>query len=248
MRRNELFPQEIVAVASGTPSHVFLTNPSVQYIYRYLTRFVVDSCQRYFRRQPADLQILDWGCGKGHVTLLLRELGVEPVSCDLVSEKDDSSFGQATPLIEQFGIKVVPLKDDVELPFPDASFDAVISMGVLEHVKDDAGSLCEIHRVLRPNGLFFCFFLPSALSWTQRTVRLQGNYYHDRLYLKRKVSAMLRTKKFQILDFWRRQLFPKNEVRYVFPRIWDRLDQFLSERTPLGLLATNMEFVAKKEE
>lgn len=40
------------------------------------------------------------------------------------------------------------------LPFPDASFDAVVSTLVLCSVEDVARSLAEVRRVLRPNGQF----------------------------------------------------------------------------------------------
>lgn len=246
MRGRERFPAKIVAVAKGTESHSFLTNPAIQFIYRYLTRFVVEASSEHFEREPSELRILDWGCGKGHITLLLRELGVTPCSCDLLTEQDDSSFGQTTPLLTTFGIDVLPLTHPSSLPFPDASFDVVVSMGVLEHVNDDAASLREIHRILRPRGLFFCFFLPSKLSWTQRLARLSGDFYHDRFYSKRKIAALARAADFEVLDFWHRQLFPKNNVRYTSPEAWERFDQFLCEWTPLGLAATNVEFVARK--
>lgn len=246
MRGRERFPAEIVASANGTESHSFLTNPAIQFIYRYLTRFVVEASSVHFEREPSELRILDWGCGKGHITLLLRELGVLPLSCDMVTEKDDSAFGQSTPLVTEFGIAVVPLTDEELLPFPDASFDAVVSMGVLEHVRNDAGSLREIHRTLRPGGLFFCFFLPSTLAWTQRLAHLRGDYYHERFYSRRKISALARAAHLQVLGSWRRQLFPKNDVRYIAPGIWESLDQFLCAWTPLGWFATNLEFVARK--
>lgn len=246
MRRRERFPAAVTAAASTLRSHSFLTNPAVQLIYRYLIRFVVESSMQWLKRGPSELRILDWGCGKGHITLLLREHGVEPSSCDIVSARDDSSFGQTTPLLTQFGVEVVPLDHEVTLPFADASFDAVVSMGVLEHVKDDSASLREIHRALRPGGLFFCFFLPSALSWTQRLAHLRGDHYHDRFYSKRKISALTRAADFELLDCWHRQFFPKNHVRYFAPGIWEALDQLLCEWTPLGLAATNLEFVARK--
>jgi len=45
--------------------------------------------------------------------------------------------------------------DEDRLPFADASFDAVISAGVLDSVDDLPGALALIRRVLRPDGVFF---------------------------------------------------------------------------------------------
>ena len=42
------------------------------------------------------------------------------------------------------------------LPFVDASFDAVISVAVLEHVRDPFQCAREIARVLKPGGQLFC--------------------------------------------------------------------------------------------
>ena len=40
-----------------------------------------------------------------------------------------------------------------KLPFDDASFDVVYSVAALEHVDDPAGTVAEIHRVLKPGGV-----------------------------------------------------------------------------------------------
>lgn len=42
-----------------------------------------------------------------------------------------------------------------KLTFKNNSFDSVISLWVLEHLENPAKVFKEIHRVLRPNGLFF---------------------------------------------------------------------------------------------
>lgn len=48
--------------------------------------------------------------------------------------------------------------DEDRLPFADATFDLVVSAGVLEQVNDLPGALTLIRRVLRPDGLFLgCF-------------------------------------------------------------------------------------------
>jgi SAM-dependent methyltransferase len=46
----------------------------------------------------------------------------------------------------------VPLRADGTVPTPDASFDAVLSTQVLEHVTDPALYVSECFRVLRPGG------------------------------------------------------------------------------------------------
>ena len=44
------------------------------------------------------------------------------------------------------------------LPFEDASFDAILSFDVLEHVQDVAQTMSECHRVLRKDGRLFLVF------------------------------------------------------------------------------------------
>ena len=44
------------------------------------------------------------------------------------------------------------LIDDEHLPFPDGSFDLIISNQVLEHVWDQRLHVAEMHRVLKPGG------------------------------------------------------------------------------------------------
>jgi SAM-dependent methyltransferase len=176
----------------------------------------------------------------------LRKLGFKVVSCDIERDADDSAFGQETPIIAAENIDVIPLKDTVKLPFEPESFDIVLSMGVLEHVANDLESLREIHRILKPGGLFFCFFLPFVGSWTQYVMRFRGDNYHDRLYTKWKISSLLKETGFVLQDFWHRQLLPKNSVRYPAYRTFESADQALVRFTPLKYLATNIEFVASK--
>lgn len=228
------------------PGHAFLANPAAQLSYRALVRYVVEATAAWLGKPRSALRVLDWGCGKGHVSYLLREEGVAVVSCDRTGGGGDSAFGQRTPIVQHAGLEVVPLAHDVALPFADASFDATLSFGVLEHVPDDAGSLVELARVLRPGGLFFCFFLPYTASWTQRLAHLRGDRYHDRLYGRRQLRALLEGAGLEQLDWWFRQLLPKNSVRYPAPWRFERVDQLLTERTPLKYLATNVECVAAK--
>lgn len=49
--------------------------------------------------------------------------------------------------------------DEDRLPFADASFDLVVSAGVLDQVEDVPGALILARRALRPDGLFLAAFL-----------------------------------------------------------------------------------------
>lgn len=244
--------QQLIDLAKQEKNHAFLTNPPILLIYTYLVEYIKSVAEEWFNHANT-LKILDWGSGKGHITFLLQEAyknsGTKVVSCDIANSelaRNDSSFLQNTPIIEEKNIKVVPLEHPYELPFSDNAFDIVISMGVLEHVPQDQNSLKEINRILKPNGLLFCFFLPYQWSWTQQLAHWRGNYYHDRLYSKRQVQRMLTRANLRLLDIWHRQLLPKNSVRYpAYPR-FERVDQWLCSYTPLKCLATNIEFVAHK--
>ena len=59
-----------------------------------------------------------------------------------------------------------------ELPFPDGAFDAVYTMGTIEHIDEYVQAIAEVHRVLRPGGRAIIgvphkwnLFLRPALVW-----------------------------------------------------------------------------------
>lgn len=60
--------------------------------------------------------------------------------------------------------------DEDRLPFAEASFDLVVSAGVLDSVNDLPGALTLIRRVLRPDGLFLGAFVGAGSLATLRAV------------------------------------------------------------------------------
>ena len=57
------------------------------------------------------------------------------------------------------------LADAAAMPFPDDSFDAIVSINVLEHVANLRQVLAECRRVLRQTGLMFFHFPPFYSPW-----------------------------------------------------------------------------------
>ncbi|QDV32510.1 class I SAM-dependent methyltransferase [Tautonia plasticadhaerens] len=153
------------------------------------------------------------------------------------------------------GLYYKPLDHPVFMPYPDGHFDVITSNGVLEHVDDDATSLYEISRILRPGGTFILTCLPNRLSYTEALQRLLGHNAHDRLYSLRSAAELLRPPGFEVVDAGHSFVLPT--MLYGFPppvqRAFRRLDRplhrlnaALERLWPLKLIASNLWLVARK--
>jgi SAM-dependent methyltransferase len=155
-------------------------------------------------------RVLDWGCGYGQVTARLRAHGLDVVAFDYRPELREPTVA---PLEHAPDTEAHLSPDPVALPFADASFDSVLSCGVLEHVEDPDGSLDEVRRVLRPGGTFYVYKLPNRYSYVERAARLLGLYYHgeaahDRVYTKTSAIGLLTRHGFRVREFRRANMLP----------------------------------------
>jgi ubiquinone/menaquinone biosynthesis C-methylase UbiE len=197
-------------------------------------------------------RILDWGCGWGQVTDLLLRRGLDVTPFDFRPEVGAEGEG-VRPLARFPHIEAhIAAVDPVALPFADASFDAVLSCGVLEHVADPDGSLREIRRVLRPGGTFYVYKLPNRTSYLEAIARRTGLYYHgkapnDRVYTVGRAFELLERHGYLIRE-WRFA----NVLPLTLPgafatrhgeRIW-RANTALARIPVLNRVATNIELIA----
>lgn len=104
---------------------------------------VVDSLARVAPRTRG--RMLDVGCGDKPYEHLFR-----PYVSEYVGVEHEATFSATAA--EARG-KADVLYDGERLPFPDASFDVVMSVQVLEHTPHPEALIAEMARVLRPDGL-----------------------------------------------------------------------------------------------
>jgi SAM-dependent methyltransferase len=193
-------------------------------------------------------RVLDWGCGHGQVSQLLRERGVETAAYDFRPDSEPQVIQ-----LEQFPeIEAHISSEPVRLPFDSDSFDAVLSCGVLEHVQQPADSLGELRRILRPGGRLFVYKLPNRFSYLEAIARRAGLYYHgfypdDRIYDRRSAEALLAANGFTVDAFRRTNMLPLTIAHPLAWRlsrpIWE-LNRLLARVPGLSLLATNLELDA----
>ncbi len=101
-------------------------------------------------RGQADAQVLDLGCGGGHVSYRASPHVASVVACDLTRdmldavERTAASRGLSNIAVRQAAAEA--------LPFPDAAFDFVLCRFSAHHWHDLEAGLRELRRVLRVAG------------------------------------------------------------------------------------------------
>jgi SAM-dependent methyltransferase len=105
----------------------------------------------YFPREHVEgRRVLEVGLGYGTLAEALARMGADYHGLDIAAGPVEMA---------RHRLAGVPARSDqvqqgsvLELPFPDASFDLVASIGCLHHTGDLFGAVQEVRRVLRPGG------------------------------------------------------------------------------------------------
>lgn len=133
--------------------------------YDTLSRFVLGSL---FDGVAADIatrvqegaQVLEVGCGPGHLAVRLAQHGLAVTGLDLDPAMIDRAEANAALAAYAERRPSFLVGDVASLPHSDQSFDLVVSTSSAHHWSDPAAGLAEIGRVLRPGS--------PALVWDLR--------------------------------------------------------------------------------
>ncbi len=129
--------------------------------YDFVVQFLALGQARRLRRKTIefaqitpDARVLDVGCGTGDLTVLAKKYagstgqvcGIDP-SPEMIEVARRKAAHQKAEV--DFRVGVIE-----RLPYPDGSFDVVLSSLMMHHLPADLKpmALAEIRRVLRPNG------------------------------------------------------------------------------------------------
>lgn len=231
-------------------------DPECRALLQFRRRVTADQYQRLYtlvdRYLPPRSHVLDWGCGNGHVSygLWRRQFKVSGFSFE--------DFGLRRHLDPTYELRTGSEADPSGLPFDADSFDGVMSVGVLEHVRETGGteqaSLREIARVLRPGGSFICYHFPNQHSLIDALSRLMpSSHRHQFRYTKADIQSLCAGAGLELVEVRRYGTLPRN-MWHRTPRfigdsvlvsgLWSALDELLGGLLPRW--TQNYLFVARK--
>jgi SAM-dependent methyltransferase len=125
---------------------------------------------------PSPAQVLDAGCGSGRTLEELRDYGeVHGVELD----------PEAAEVARARGIGEVEIGRLEELPWPDATFDLITCLDVVEHTPDDRVALRELRRVCAPGGWLLVTVPAYQALWSMH----DDANHHFRRYGRRTLRA-----------------------------------------------------------
>ncbi|VAX27799.1 hypothetical protein MNBD_NITROSPINAE05-759 [hydrothermal vent metagenome] len=196
-------------------------------------------------------RVLDWGCGSGHFSYFLLNNGFKTESFNVNAGDSYHPDGikiadlLTTRFKDAFNFKISS-GDPVKLPYPDESFDAVVSVGVLEHVRQEGGdeikSLKEIRRILKKGGVFLCFHFPNKYSWVEAVARqIPSKHHHLYRFTKKNILDLNEAAGLNVETVQAYAVLPRNELARLpegiknnptFVKFYNRADRLLPKVLP----------------
>ena len=207
------------------------------------------------------LKMLDIGCGKGHISLMLASLGFSVSAIEIEETKGEqleitekawqkNMWKDFETTYPNFDVRY-QFYDGKKIPFDDKSFDAVLVYAVIEHVDDAREFMGEIARVLKNNSLLFIFRCPRKQAVIEYAAQFLNLPCHDKLVTEEEIVQLLKINGFQKIEIRISDLVPSFPPKN-FQNIWnknfkslDAIDNFLL-KTPLKHFAHHLNVTSHK--
>lgn len=154
--------------------------------------------------------VLDDGCGVGMYVRHMGEYGgrVFGIEFELPRAREAS----------QHSVRIANAASE-NLPFPEATFDLVLSHEVLEHVANDHQAAVEIVRTLRPGGRLVLFVPNRGYPFETHGIYWRGRYHFGNIPLVNYLPRCLRDRLAPHVRSYNRRdlerLFAEQPVRIV---------------------------------
>jgi SAM-dependent methyltransferase len=131
-----------------------------------------------------DRAILDIGCGLGMYVRRFRDFSTRVYGMDVDAPRVKEGARNGTPNLMTSAAE--------QLPFRDACLDVVVLNEVIEHVQDDAATLREAMRALRPGGTVIIYAPNRLYPFETHGVYLGKRYIFGNIPLVNYLPDMLR--------------------------------------------------------
>lgn len=137
---------------------------------------------------------LDVGCGAGDMCETLYRRGFAVKGIDFSDDAIQLCKERLKDLINDKSLRF-QVEDIDQIK---ESFDLVIFLEVLEHIKDDSSALQNIHKLLNPGG-HLILSVPANKKWFGPSDRYVGHY---RRYDREELIHLLEEHNFEIKNIW----------------------------------------------
>lgn len=190
---------------------------SYHFFYIAHHQLVLNLIKKYIKKST--LNILDAGCGTGLFSKKLETFGN-------VTGVDISSYSVKLAKRRRVRVKKASI---VKLPFPDSSFDLVVCIDVLYHLKveSDLKALQEFSRVLKPNGILI--LRVPAYNWLRRS-------YDKQVHTRERYNLSNLRKKLIKAGFKPKKLSYINSVLFIGALIEFLIEKVVQSNKPASPL------------
>lgn len=141
--------------------------------------------------------VLDVGCASGALLYLLREQGTKEV-VGIDSAEYPVSFG-----VKQYGLDLRPVTLE-NARLPEASFDLITLIDVIEHVEDLKAFMIELRRVLKPGGSVF-IITPNYQAYQlarARWICLSKDFEHLQYFTRQSLGTLGKEHNLNLVKYW----------------------------------------------